>query len=277
MELLLLRIFNKIARISKKIFVDNPLSVKLRKRDYDIHFSKASWANLFRGVYNNFQQAADSAPATKPMGYDHPEPANMYIQRTRQVYSSDYPVLFWLSSILKTNCKVFDLGGHIGVSYYAYQQYLDYPEDMQWLVCDVPEVTRAGKIHAEKKHDTRLTFTNDYEAADGYDVLLASGSLQYIETPLTDLLQPLQKKPHHIIINLLPAYDGESFVTLQNIGTVFCPYQILNRTELIESLQAIGYECIDMWRNEEKECVIPFHPEHSLDAYHGFYFRSTSA
>jgi putative methyltransferase (TIGR04325 family) len=274
MELIILRIINKIIRISKKILIDNPLSTKVRMLDYEMHFSKAVGVNLFRGVYKNFQEATDSAPSTKPIGYDHPEPANMYIDRTEQVYSSDYPALFWLSSILKTNCKVFDLGGHVGVSYYAYQQYLNYPAGLQWLICDVPEVTRSGKNLAEKKKDSRLTFTNDYDAVDGYDVLLASGSLQYIEASLADLLNPIQNKPRHIIINLLPVYDGNSFVTLQNIGTAFCPYQIFNKTGLIESLISIGYECIDIWRNEEKECGIPFHPEHSLDVYHGFYFRA---
>ena len=273
MEILLLRIINKISRISKKIVVENPLSRKLLMRDYDIHFSKASWANLFRGVYNSFQEAADSAPATKPIGYDHPEPANMYTERTRQVYSSDYPVLFWLSSILKTSNKVFDLGGHIGVSYYAYQRYLDYPEDLQWLVCDVPEVTRSGEDFAKNKNDSRLTFTNDYNAVDGYEVLLASGSLQYIETPLAELLSTVSKKPEHIIINLLPVHETRTFVTLQNIGTVFCPYRIFSLNELMESMSSAGYNCIDAWKNEEKSCHIPFYPDHSLDHYKGFYFH----
>ena len=71
----------------------------------------------------------------------------------------------------------------------------------------------------------------------------------------------------------MPVYDDEAFVTLQNIGTVFCPYKIFNNIELIETLSAICYECIDMWRNEEKECQIPFHPRQSLDVYYGFYFR----
>ena len=195
MELILLRIINKIIRISRKVLVENPVSKKIRMLDYEKHFSKATGANLFRGVFSNFPDAVASAPSTKPIGYDHPEPAGMYIDRTKQVYSSDYPVLFWLGSILKPGLKVFDLGGHIGVGYYAYQQYLNYPEGLRWLVCDVPEVTLAGKTLAEKRQEVRLTFTSDYSAVDGYDLMLASGSLQYIEESLAELLKPINHKP----------------------------------------------------------------------------------
>jgi hypothetical protein len=30
---------------------------------------------------------------------------------------------------------------------------------------------------------------------------------------------------------------------------------------------------VDSWENPDKKCEIPFHPEHSLERYHGFYFR----
>jgi hypothetical protein len=30
---------------------------------------------------------------------------------------------------------------------------------------------------------------------------------------------------------------------------------------------------VDHWNNPDKSCPIPFYPEHSLDGYHGFYFR----
>ena len=118
-----------------------------------------------------------------------------------------------------------------------------------------------------------MIFTNDYNAVEGYDVLLASGSLQYIEAPLAEILNAVQNKPEHIIINLMPVHETKAFITLQNIGTVFCPYKIFNQNELIKSMNAADYKCIDAWRNEEKSCDIPFHPEHSLDHYMGFYFH----
>lgn len=273
---ILLRIINKLLRISRSILIENPLSISIRKLGYEQLFSKATGANLFRGVFSSFSEAVASAPSTKPIGYDHPEPAGMYVDRTHRVYSSDYPVLFWIRSILKPGLKIFDLGGHIGVSYYAYQKYLEYPDGLQWLVCDVPEVTQAGEKFAKNRQESRLKFTNDYAAVDSHELLLASGSLQYIEESLAELLEPITNKPGHIIVNLLPAYEGEPFVTLQNIGTVFCPYRIVNTVELLGSMQKLGYECVDIWRNEEKECLIPFHPDRSLDVYHGFYFREHS-
>lgn len=271
---LILKIIRKLIRLTKTAVIDNPLSVKVRVADYEKTFETATDCHLFRGVYNNFQEAIDSAPSTKGIGYDHPEPASFYLDRIEQIFASDYPVLFWLGSLLKPGCKVFDLGGHIGVGFYAYQKYLDYPEGLRWLVCDVEEVIITGKMLAERKRDPRIAFTTNYAEADGHDVLFASGSLQYIEKSLAALLEPLSMKPAHLIINLLPVHDGKPFVTLNNIGAVFCPYHVFNKAELIASMRALGYECVDIWKNEEKRCAIPFYPEHSLDAYHGFYFRA---
>jgi putative methyltransferase (TIGR04325 family) len=69
--------------------------------------------------------------------------------------------------------------------------------------------------------------------------------------------------------------DGEQFVTLQALGTSFCPYHIFNRQSFIGSIREIGYELIDSWDNAEVSCHIPLYPEHSVTAYSGLYFRRT--
>ena len=95
------------------------------RRRYDRAFEASRDANLFRGVFETFDEAARSAPATRPLGYDNPDSAAMYVDRTRRTYPSDYPVMFWLQKLLARGCaRLFDLGGHIGVSYYAYRRHL---------------------------------------------------------------------------------------------------------------------------------------------------------
>ena len=46
---------------------------------------------------------------------------------------------------------------------------------------------------------------------------------------------------------------------------------------LIEVRCGLGYALVDTWENPDKSCRIPFHPDRSLNRYHGFYFRRTGS
>ncbi|CAG0882008.1 unnamed protein product [Cyprideis torosa] len=278
-------LMSRLSRLVSRIKPEKTsLDAKLNKeqQEYEDHFATASAENLFRGVYSRFEEAIQSAPQTKPMGYDHDAPANMYKDRLERIYPSDYPILFWLEKALASHrlndkggvCdRVFDLGGHIGVAFYSYRNYIQYPQTIDWQVCDVEAVTRAGLRLAEKRAATQLSFTTYYDEADGRDIYFSSGALQYLEEPFASLIARLSSKPGHLLLNLLPLCDGDGFVTLQNIGTAFCPYRVSNKNEFIASVLALGYELVDQWDNPEKSCNIPFYPEQSLDHYTGMYFR----
>lgn len=99
------------------------------------------------------------------------------------------------------------------------------------------------------------------------------GSLQYLPDTLAARLAALASRPRHLLLNLTPLHETRSFFTLQSIGTAYCPYRICAAGPFIESLANLGYDLVDQWENPEKRCEIAFHPEHSLDRYHGFHFR----
>jgi putative methyltransferase (TIGR04325 family) len=261
--------------LSRAIKRSPPVRAML-ERAYEKGFA-GDWPGSFRGVYATFAEAEAAAPKTKPLGYDHPGPASMYLERHERVYPSDYPVMFWLSRLLRPGARLFDLGGHVGLTFYAYAKYLTYPDDLRWTIYDVPAVRATGEELARKRGATQLSFTDRRADASGADVLLASGSLQYIEAPrLPDVLASLEKKPAHVVLNRTPLYDGPTFVTLQNIGTAYCPYLIFNRAEMLEPLAALGYELVDRWENLDHKCHVPFHDGRSLDAYDGLYLRLRS-
>ena len=141
-------------------------------------------------------------------------------------------------------------------------------------MCDVPAVVESGAaLAAEEGAADRLRFTTAFADASGADVLLAAGSLQYVETPLAELLGGLASPPAHILINKTPTHATREFVTLQNIGLAFCPYRIHRRDALPASLQAIGYELVDSWENADLRCEVPFHPDAGPIVYVGHYFR----
>jgi putative methyltransferase (TIGR04325 family) len=260
------RALDKIARF--------PLVKHYFQRQYEAAFKNNRNQNFFRGVFPTFEEAEQSAPKTRPVGYDNSAAASLYVDRTRQIYATDYPVMFWLRKILdEGNSRFFDLGGHIGVSYYSYQRYLTYPSTLRWMVHDVPAVMEQGRRYAsEKDRDGYLGFCDNFEDANHMDLLMAQGSLQYLPDTLAERLQKLTMPPRHLLLNLTPLHDTSSYFTLQSIGAAFCPYRITAVIEFIKSFEALGYSMVDHWHNPEKTCLIPQHPDHSLEGYHGFYF-----
>lgn len=227
----------------------------------------------FRGVYPDREAATLSIPHNgKPVGYDNEAAAGYYREYLGTVASNDYPVMFWLRELLHHG-KVFEVGGHVGVAYYAYQRYLTHPAGLQWQINDTPAVCAAGRVLAVERGATNLSFSTDIADGNGADVFLAIGALQYLDSSLADILGGYAVRPPHVLINMTPVTDGPSFHTVQNIGVAYCPYRIESRSELQMKMAALRYELVDTWINPGKFCRIALHPERSLDHYEGFYFR----
>jgi putative methyltransferase (TIGR04325 family) len=230
--------------------------------------------HAFRGVYPTFDAARLALPQGRAQGYDNSAAASYYRDRLERVYPGDYPVLFWLSRCLPLT-RVFDLGGHVGIAFRAYRRYLPVESTAEWLVCDVPAVCDAGRELAKEWQTPNLNFTSDRVAGSGSELFFASGSLQYLEVGLSDVLSSYSARPRHVLLNLLPVSELPTYYTTQTIGVAFCPYRIQSGPDLLADMASLGYELVDRWKNVEKRCWIPLYPEHSLEHYEGFYFRLT--
>jgi putative methyltransferase (TIGR04325 family) len=226
----------------------------------------------YLGVYGSFEEARRAAPGRT--GYDHGEMAGIYDDRMQQLFPYDYPVLFWLQRILTRGSQVFDFGGHVGVTYYAFAKLLEYPADLRWVVCDVPAVIERGAALASEQGARQVEFTDNPDLCEGSDVLLALGVLQYLETDLADHLAKLKTRPRHIIVNKTPMIDGEPYLTLQNTFNSYNPYRVLDRAAFIGSLALLGYEVVDSWLNPSLKCSVPYQAEQAVDAYTGVYLRA---
>ncbi|MEA3187644.1 MAG: hypothetical protein QOD99_1474 [Chthoniobacter sp.] len=245
----------------------------LLRLEYEHHFAGLQRGRLFRGVFKSFDEAAASAPKTRGIGYQQPAAARMYANDFHWIFPSDYPVIFWLSRALEESLVVADFGGNVGISFYSFEKYLRYPCGVKWIVCDVPAVVEEGKKLAGAQGRDALVFTDRFADCDGADVFLASGVLQYLDMPIHQKLRTLSKLPRHLIINRVPLREGEPFVTLQAMGTAFCPYQIFNAAEFIGGLTDLGYELVDRWEAPDFPCEIPFYEKESLRAMSGLYLR----
>jgi putative methyltransferase (TIGR04325 family) len=228
--------------------------------------------NAFRGVYQNFREAELNAPRLKPVGYDRADSENWYLRNLRRVQFGDYPILYWLRGAFADSRSVLEIGGHMGEAYYGFSTVVQYPDDLRWTVMDVPSIAKAGADLARREGRTNIDFVSGLEDRRGADIVLSTGSLQYLETHLSDAIQQMRTWPKHLLINFIPVYDGPSFVTIQNIGTAYCAYRVFNREEFVDSLQALGYALVDSWK-KPRAFDVPSHPERSFNHYTGFYFR----
>jgi putative methyltransferase (TIGR04325 family) len=261
-----------MARRLERIVASTQLTKYLYRRRYERRFLRASGRDrLFRGVYGDFTSARAAAPTSKPEGYDNEQTARLLLEDRHRINDSDFPILFWLSRLLREGSRVFDLGGNVGISFYGYRPYLPLPRDSKWIVCDVPAVVREGEAIQATAPAPELSFTSSFEAVAGADILLAAGSLQFLDEPFHYLKDPL---PRHILINKTPVYEQPSAVTIQATGSSFCPYHLFNRREFIDAFVSCGFELVQAWDNPSIGCRIPLHPAHSIGSYSGFYFRN---
>jgi len=248
-----------------------PVLRPLLERLYEKRF--AHEYGCFRGVFTNFAEASRSAPRNKPLGFSTQDYAREFADRRSHIFSFDYPILFWLSRLVRGPVRLFDYGGHCGTHYYAYSRYLVYPAGFSWTVCDLPEIIQTGRQIAAEQGAGALSFTERFPDSDGADILLAAGSLQYIESPPFSLsLSQLKSLPRHVLINKLPLHDGPGFVTLQNGGVAFHPMHVFNRKEFTDSVCRLGYQLADSWAVPSHGGRIPFHPQASFPAHSGLYF-----
>ena len=235
--------------------------------------------NDYYGVYSSYADALAAAQALSagslPATYDTDEAGRMYRAHLRSIRVSDYPLVYWLSRLFaEGQRRVFDLGGHIGVSYYGFQPYLDHPPDLTWTINDVPSVMAAGRAWATE-HDPsrRLSFVESPDAAEGSDILVSTGALQYLDYTLPQLLGRMSSKPRHVLVNLTPMHPTLEFFTLQNLGIAICPYRIMSAPRFADAMESCGYRVLDHWQSYERNLRIPFNPAHTVDSYHGYHFK----
>lgn len=254
----------------------NPFARSSYRRRFRRAFSDD---NLYYGVYGSYAAAqadAESLASTDlPASYDVQLAGRLYRAQLDKIRVSDYPLLFWLQQALHDGVRnVFDLGGNIGVTYYGFARYIHYPPDLRWTVHDLPHAMAAGKQWAQA-HDERkqLRFSADDNEADGQDLLVCTGALQYLPYTLPELIDRMSRPPPNVLLNLTPMREQQEFFTLQNLGVAITPYRVTAALPLIDAMQARDYDLVDRWISLERNLQVPFHPDARVDGYSGFYFR----
>ena len=238
------------------------------KRSFDIASGRQ---RIFHGIYPDFASAIRDIPPHRLEGHDNEASVLRLADARLRVFPFDYPIMFWLQKLLPACRLLFDFGGGVGISYFGYRKFLQYPATMTWLVAELPAAVAVGEQIAREESATSLRFTTTLEELPRADILLAAGSLQLIEKPF-ELLGSVARLPQHVLVNKVPVHKLAAAVTLHNTGAAFCAYQLFNRSEFIAGFKAFGYQLVDEWAVPDLSAHIPYFPEYSIPAYAGFYF-----
>ena len=225
----------------------------------------------YRGVYPTYEAAVSALPKNVLHGFDDESVPEYFEKHLLAFNPGDYPVLFWLQRMLLPNSTIFDFGGGLGQCFYAYQEMLQFPPEVQWTVCDVEAMVKRGGEFAQKRGARNLHFTTDRQAASGVTFFLTNGTLQYVPEDLPQLLSGLTALPQYLLINRVPMYEGKSYYTIQSSAHSYSPYRIFNTREFITQLRSIGYELGGEWKLP-RGLHVQFHAEISVESYKGLYF-----
>ena len=122
--------------------------------------------NTCRGFYQTVQEANDASPKSVESGYnqsvigDSDSVSQITANKDSETLDpKDYPVLFWLSAIFPDVRRLFNLGGNVGLEFYAYRKKLAFPDTLEWTVCEIPEIVDKGAELARERGEERLDFT----------------------------------------------------------------------------------------------------------------------
>jgi putative methyltransferase (TIGR04325 family) len=255
-----------------------PLIRTWRLRRHHRFFLSAAGYGSHRGIYRDFAEARAALPPSQE--FNTREFAQEYIDnRSRRVFAFDYPVMLWMKDAFAHGVTtVCDIGGSVGNHFYAYRKYLDYPPALQWHVYELPASIAAGGEIALRNGATQLSFRSLADLQrDAGDLWLAAGAIEFIEQGRPNqLLAASRQRPRHILLNKLPLYDGEDYVSTQNIGGgAFAPHYVYNRARLVADIEALGYHLIDAWEVGGRRLSLIEHPNKTIPRYSGLYFRAS--
>jgi putative methyltransferase (TIGR04325 family) len=231
----------------------------------------------YRRPFRTLSEANRAAARYLPRDHVEIEIVREHMALSKVARPSDYPVLFHLVRLVPEITSVFDLGGNVGNLFYNYAKYLDFRSELCWTVHDRLEILHIGRQLAKERDEKRLSFTGDLQAADGAEILLASGSLHYFESSITEILRNLSARPKYVLINRTPLTTSQPVATVQDAGDFLVGCRLIDRTNLLTGMADLGYILVDSWDVPELSIKIPAYPDLSVQSYSGLFFRAGPA
>jgi putative methyltransferase (TIGR04325 family) len=243
----------------------------LRRRKYERAYFEAGRGRFF-GEFARYDEAKARVPLNKD-SYFHTANTSVY-ESLAVLDHYDYPSLFWIGDSLRSGARsVVDLGGGVGTKYLAFRKVLEFAQDVDWLVIDVPGAVAVGRLLASERGTPNVPrFSDQWQDADGVDILFVSGCLQYLPLTLAQMLATYTRPPGRIIVNTTPLHATRSYFTIDRVGPSYLPYRVQARDEFVTSVVSAGYRVVDQWLNFGKSLHVPFERGLDIEHYSGLCF-----
>jgi putative methyltransferase (TIGR04325 family) len=210
--------------------------------------------------------------APQPLGFTAIRPSmDDYLRHNTFV---SYAYVLALTARNRTRISILDWGGGVG-GYYPLSRSVIPDVEMSYCCRDLPTITRLGR---ELLPEVRFTCDDSCLEAKPYDLVLASGSLQYSKVWPGTLKSLAGVTGDYLYLTRVPiALDHASFVTLQRAyiygyGTEYLGW-VINREELLQTVSEFGLELVREFLIE-RPIEIPGAPEPMEQR--GFLFRRAS-
>jgi putative methyltransferase (TIGR04325 family) len=157
----------------------------------------ASWGDAQRKVGRGYDDAAIAAHALAQLAAQRRDPTRPAPSDLRLLAA----LLHASDATGRDRISVIDFGGALGHHYLAVRPFLPRGSLVQWVVCETEAMCELGRTHMG---GDELSFVSSLAAlpADA-TVALASGSLQYVESP-HQVLQRLGELAPWVIVDRLP-------------------------------------------------------------------------
>ncbi|HEY4253622.1 MAG TPA: methyltransferase, TIGR04325 family [Roseomonas sp.] len=194
-------------------------------------------------------------PSAK-VAYDDDRIVPINLDVFSRIHLFDWPLLFHLEQMIKRRAlrRVTDFGGHVGVKYHAYRQAMQFPDDLLWQVVDVPAMCQEGRRRAADL--PQLRFHENLDETLPADVLICSGSLQYVGAGLDEILARSPAPPPRILLNKVAVTDEQDFFTLESFGIGRMPYQVMALPTLDALRERCGYVLERRWELPDRNFTV---------------------
>lgn len=185
----------------------------------------------FKGSYRTWDEASGVAT-----GYSSPEIVARVLQSTREVIAGraayerdgvlflepeeDRPLAAALSYAREASqgrLRVLDFGGGLGSSFWRHRAWLESIGGLRWDVVEQPGFVEAGR---DALGGSRIRFFTSVEEAcsvQDYDVVLASGVIQYLPDPDTVINAWMRRRFPMLLFNNLPLHDRADRIAVQYV------------------------------------------------------------
>ena len=206
----------------------------------------------FHGKYSNFSEALKQTTSYNAQVITDKveERAKAFkkedLGKDLGVILSDYGALFSVLTKIHgekgNSLKVVDFGGSGGYFYFQLKNFLGDRSSIGWTVVELAPVAEIGKKYYA---NNELSFETDFDKAVDErkpDVLLISGTIQYLNEPFAFLDKAISKGIEYIVIDRSPFTQHPAYVQVQQVRKPIYdasfPIHIMNYNEFVHKLSS---------------------------------------